>query len=139
MSDIEDLSNVHIFPDDFGRMSESETHAICYSLPMGSPDKGETLPLFTQEQAKQLAEDSLRTQLAASEARVAELREALEVTSIEPWYWASTGSGPKKRCCRSCGAVSETNEWRSPIPHFEVCRYRKNQELLASTGGSEHE
>ena len=51
---IEDKSNVHIFEPDFERMTESETHAICYSLPMGSPDKGDTIPLFTLEQAKEI-------------------------------------------------------------------------------------
>lgn len=56
---IEDESNVHIFPCDFERMKESETYATCYSLPVGSPDKGETIPLFTESQAKELANEQI--------------------------------------------------------------------------------
>jgi hypothetical protein len=53
----EDISNVHMFSCDLEDMRESETFRIAYSVPAGSADKGETVPLFTLEQAREILEE----------------------------------------------------------------------------------
>jgi len=77
MIEIEDLSSVHIFKCDLARMQKNETASECYSVPMGHPEKGKTVPLFTLEQAKEISEEELTT-LRSALAAESEKRENAE-------------------------------------------------------------
>lgn len=59
-----------IYPDDLAEMETSETSCTVFSVAMTSPDRGHTVPLYTQS-------DTLIEQLRADNARLREAATAL--------------------------------------------------------------
>lgn len=51
-----DSAPAHVFPDDLERLQSSECTATVYSVPMGDPDRGETVPLFSADSHYALVE-----------------------------------------------------------------------------------
>lgn len=59
MSDLtENESYIHIFPSDIEKMENHEASCEVYSLPMGHPDKGKTIPFYSESQVEQLRKDA---------------------------------------------------------------------------------
>jgi hypothetical protein len=63
----------HMFPVSLAEFKERETTDTAYSIPVGSPDDGKSVPLWTSDQMRAYATEAI----AAERAEVVRLRTAL--------------------------------------------------------------
>jgi hypothetical protein len=52
------LATAHVFPDDIKKLGSSECTVNAYSVEMGDPDRGETVPLYTHPASANAPDDA---------------------------------------------------------------------------------
>lgn len=83
----------HVFPDDMKRLAETECTADCYSIAMGHPEKGLTVPLYRHPPAAQPEQEKnrIRAEVVREAKRrfVTYVRESgkhLSADSMASWF-----------------------------------------------------